>query len=314
MEGIMSKSLKKMGAALSLAVLFGTAGLLYAQNQPSISAPPDSTKTPEQTPTGEQAQAPVPDHARAYYHYMLARRYKELAGIQNRGDLVDRAVSEYKQAMEADPDSLFLRVELAELYSRISRVGDAIREAEAVLKINPNEVDAHRLLAEIYFRSLAESQPEKAAKQSLHKAIEHLEAVTRLDPSDTGSFVLLGRLYKADNQNEKAEETFKKVLNSDPSSRAALYNLAEVYVDQGDFQEAISLLSKIPEDEMDGHWLGLLGYAYTQNHEVEKAVTTYQKALAQDPENQDLERAYATTGANDRDQIARPHLLINKLF
>src|SRR5437763_5174682 len=289
----MSKSLKKMGAALSLVVLSVTAGLLYAQNQPLNSVSPDSTKAPEQTPAGEQAQAPVPDHARAYYHYMLARRYKELAGIQNRGDLVERAVSEYKQAMEADPDSLFLRVELAELYSRISRVADAIREAEAVLKINPNEVDAHRLLAEIFFRSLAESQPEKTAKQSLHKAIEHLEAVTRLDSSDAGSFVLLGRLYKADNQNEKAEETFKKVLNSDPSSRAALYNLAEVYVDQGDFAEAVSLLRKIPADEMDGHWLGLLGYAYTQNHEVEKAVATYQKALAQDPDNQDLERAYA---------------------
>src|SRR5439155_1508775 len=121
----------------------------------------------------------------------------------------------------------------------------------------------------------------------------HLEAVTRLDSSDAGSFVLLGRLYKADNQNEKAEETFKKVLNSDPSSRAALYNLAEVYVDQGDFAEAVSLLRKIPADEMDGHWLGLLGYAYTQNREVEKAVATYQKALAQDPDNQDLERAYA---------------------
>ena len=289
----MSKSLKKMGARLSLVVLFGTAGLLYAQNQPLNSASPDSTKAPEQTPAAEQAQAPGPDHARAYYHYMLARRYKELAGIQNRGDLVERAISEYKQAMEADPDSLFLRVELAELYSRITRVGDAIREAEAVLKINPNEVDAHRLLAEIFFRSLAESQPEKTAKQSLHKAIEHLEAVTRLDSSDAGSFVLLGRLYKADNQNEKAEETFKKVLNSDPSSRAALYNLAEVYVDQGDFAEAVSLLRKIPADEMDGHWLGLLGYAYTQNHEVEKAVATYQKALAQDPDNQDLERAYA---------------------
>src|SRR5438093_932620 len=289
----MSKSLKKMGARLSLVVLFGTAGLLYAQNQPLNSASPDSTKAPEQTPAAEQAQAPGPDHARAYYHYMLARRYNELAGIQNHGDVVERAISEYKQAMEADPDSLFLRVELAELYSRITRVGDAIREAEAVLKINPNEVDAHRLLAEIFFRSLAESQPEKTAKQSLHKAIEHLEAVTRLDSSDAGSFVLLGRLYKADNQNEKAEETFKKVLNSDPSSRAALYNLAEVYVDQGDFAEAVSLLRKIPADEMDGHWLGLLGYAYTQNHEVEKAVATYQKALAQDPDNQDLERAYA---------------------
>src|SRR6266566_8492561 len=186
----MSKSLKKLGAALSLAVLFGTADLVYAQNQPSISAPPDSTKAPEQAPAGEQAQAPVPDHARAYYHYMLARRYKELAGIQNRGDLVDRAVSEYKQAMEADPDSLFLRVELAELYSRISRVADAIREAEAVLKVNPKQDEAHRLLAEIYLRNLGQNQSETNAKQSLHKAIEHLEAVTQINPTDTQSFVM----------------------------------------------------------------------------------------------------------------------------
>ncbi len=48
---------------------------------------------------------------------MLARRYKELAGVYNRPDYIDRAVSEYKQAIAADPDSLFLRIELAELYS-----------------------------------------------------------------------------------------------------------------------------------------------------------------------------------------------------
>ena len=102
---------------------------------------------------------------------------------------------------------------MAELYSRVGRGAEAIHEAEEVLKINPNEVDAHRLLADIYFRSLAENQPDKT-KQNLRKAIEHLEAVTRLDPSDSGAFVLLGRLYKANNQNEKAEETFKKVLNS----------------------------------------------------------------------------------------------------
>ena len=59
----------------------------------------------------------APDHAKSYYHFMLARRYKELAGVYNRPDYIDRAVSEYKQAIAADPDSLFLRVELAELYS-----------------------------------------------------------------------------------------------------------------------------------------------------------------------------------------------------
>jgi tetratricopeptide (TPR) repeat protein len=299
---------EKLGAVVI--ILLGAVGSLYAQNQPSNSAPPpDASKAPEQAPAAEQAQAPGPDHARAYYHYMLARRYKELAGTQNSGDFVDRAISEYKQAMEADPDSLFLRVELAELYSHIGRTQDATREAEAVLKVNPDQVEAHRLLAEIYFRNLAESQPEKVAKQNLHKAIEHLEAVTRLDPSDAGSFVLLGRLYKANNQNDKAEEVFKKVLNSDPGSRSALYNLAEVYVDQGDYREAISLLSKIPEDEMDVHWLGLLGFAYSQNHDLDQAVTTYQKALAQDPENQDMARAYAEAlVANGQTAAARAQL------
>ena len=281
----------KVGTALSL-IFWGAIGLLHAQNPPSNSAPNAAAKAPENTQALAQTPSSVPDHARAYYHYMLARRYKELAGIQNRGDLVDRAISEYKQAIEADPDSLFLHIEMAELYSRVGRGAEAIHEAEEVLKINPNEVDAHRLLADIYFRSLAENQPDKT-KQNLRKAIEHLEAVTRLDPSDSGAFVLLGRLYKANNQNEKAEETFKKVLNSDPGSRGALYNLAEVYIDQGDNPEAIALLTKIPETEMDGRWLGLLGYAYSQSHDYEQAVATYRKALAQDPDNEDIERAYA---------------------
>ena len=38
-----------------------------------------------------EAAASSPDHAGSYYHYMLARRYQELAGINNRGDFLDRS-------------------------------------------------------------------------------------------------------------------------------------------------------------------------------------------------------------------------------
>ena len=165
-------------------MLFTATALAGAQNP----APPVSAKAPE------TQSAQTPDHARAYYHFMLARRFRELAGIWNRGDLADRAVSEYKQALEADPDSLFLRIELAELYWRVRRVGDAVREAEAVLKINPDYEDAHRLLARIYWSNLGEAQGERVAKESLHKAIDHLEALTRINPSDAESWVVLGRL------------------------------------------------------------------------------------------------------------------------
>ncbi|HEV2234276.1 MAG TPA: tetratricopeptide repeat protein [Terriglobia bacterium] len=272
---------KKFGTGIILS-LMGTAGLWSAQT----SAPKGSAQPQNQPSTAE------PDHSQAYYHYMLARRFKELAGIYNRSDYVEKAISEYKLAMEADPDSLFLRVELADLYWRISRIGDAVREAEAVLKINPNQVDAHRLLGHIYLRNLSEAQPDNVAKDSLHKAIFHFEALTRLKPSDTDSYIILGRLYKLNNEPAKAEAAFKKILASDPSSGNALSSLAQLYTDQGDYAQAIELLTKIPDSDMSGPLLGMLAYAYSQSHQSDKSIETFEKAMTRDPENQDIRRAY----------------------
>lgn len=286
---------RKLVAMLCFVAL-GVGGAVYGQDAPDQSqkAPVASAPAPaEQAQASGSAAASAPDHAKAYYHYMLARRYKELAGIQNRMDYVDKAVSEYKEAIAADPGSLFLRVELAELYARISRVGDAIEEAEEVLKINPNQVDAHRLLAEIYFHNLANNASNQATKENLEKAIQHLEAVTRLDPKDTSSLVLLGRLYKADNQSAKAEETFKRVLQAEPGSRSALVNLAQVYSDQGDYDKSVELLKRIPDEEVDISSLGLLGYDYSQAHDYVNASQAYQRALSLDHDNDEIRRAYA---------------------
>jgi tetratricopeptide (TPR) repeat protein len=55
----------------------------------------------------------------------------------------------------------------------------------------------------------------------------------------------------------------------------------------------VELLKKIPEADLDPSLLGMLGYAYSQMHDFESAVATYEKALVKDPENQELRRAYA---------------------
>jgi tetratricopeptide (TPR) repeat protein len=250
---------------------------------------------PGEAPAEVPNASPItPDHAKAYYHFMLARRYTELAGVYNRSDYLERAVSEYKQAIAADPDSLFLRVELAELYWRAGRVGDAVREAEAVLKSEPDYPDAHRLLARIYFHMLDTTQPDRdATKQSLGKAIEHLEVLVRLIPNDTDSWLLLGRLYRASNEPAKAEEAFRKVLKTDPESKVGLANLAELYFQQGDYGHAAEVLTNIPEGDMDSQLLGMLAYAYSQTRDFDKATATYEKGLAQDPDNTELRRAYA---------------------
>ncbi len=281
----------KIGAAITLCLFWG--GSLGAAQQP---APAESAKAPEQAP----ASVGAADHAKAYYHFMLARRYKELAGVYNRGDYIDRAIAEYKQAMAADPDSLFLRVELAELYAQVGRGGDSVHEAEAVLKIDPDYPDAHRLLANMYLHLLDTTQADRnATKENLGKAIEHLEALVRVTPSDTDSWLKLGRLYRATNQTSKAEETFRKVLKTDPASKVGLANLAELYIQQGDYDQAAEALSRIPEGEMDSQLLGMLAYAYIQTQHFDKAVATYEKALAQDPDNAELRRYYADALLND---------------
>jgi tetratricopeptide (TPR) repeat protein len=288
----MRKIGKEFPATVGL-FLFATAVSWGAQAGSSVPTPAQSTAPNNLKTPAEATPSSAPDHTSAYYHFMLARRYQELAGVYDRSDFVERAISEYKQAMEADPDSLFLRVNLAELYWRVSRVGDAVREAEAVLKVNPDQEDAHRLLANLYLRNLGEAQPEKVAKESLHKAIEHFEALVRLDPTDTDSYVTLGRLYRLNNEPSKAEEIFRKALNADPNSKSALVYLAQLYSDQGAYDQAVELLKKIPENEMDAQTLSLLGLAYLQAGDFDNAAATYQKALAQEPENLDVRRAYA---------------------
>ena len=278
---------RKIVTGVELLIL-GVVGLALGQEVPPVGPPEKPAET----------ASAAPDHAAAYYHYMLARRYRELAGINNRGDFVERAIAEYKKAMEADPDSLFLRVELAELYWRMGRTADAVRDAEAVLKINPDQEDAHRLLANIYWRNLGNPQPDKVAKESLRKAIEHFEALSRIDPSDNDNFLVLGRLYRLNNQRDKAEEAFQKVLKSDPDSRSALASLAQLYFDHGDYEEAIEHLKKIPDRDMSTSLVAMLAYAYSQAHDYENAVTTYEKALSQDSDNLDIRRSYADALAN----------------
>jgi tetratricopeptide (TPR) repeat protein len=86
---------------------------------------------------------------------------------------------------------------------------------------------------------------------------------------------------------------YRKVLQADPDSRAGLVNLAELYIQQGAFDQAIEALSKIPESDMDSQLLGMMGYSYSQTQHFDKAIATYQKALAQDPQNTNLRRYYA---------------------
>jgi tetratricopeptide (TPR) repeat protein len=254
-------------------------------------APTASTAAPPSSPSN----AVQADHAGSYYHFMLARRYEELAGIYANGDYADRAISELRKAVADDPHSLFLHDQLGDLYWRVGQLSNASAEAQLVLKQNPNDLDAHRILGHVYLHELGDSQGAAQAKLSanLKKAIHEYETVVRLDPTDTRSEVLLGRLYQLNNQPDEAARIFKSILNNNPNSVEALTYLGRLDINQSDYKAAVGVLEKVPHDQRSPSTYAMLGLAYSQLNDYTKAASNFKTALDIDPVNVDIRQQYA---------------------
>src|SRR5579884_60003 len=158
-----------------------------------------------QSPSGSQATSPdvkpsqsTPrkvDKAAAYYHYTLAHMYEEMVTAYGRSDLALKATEEYRQAIEADPSSEFLTSSLAELYVKTGRIADAVKEAQDIIKRDPNNLEAHKLLGRIYLRSLGDMPGGSGTDSILKLAIEQYQEIVKLDPQSVDDHLLLGRLY-----------------------------------------------------------------------------------------------------------------------
>jgi predicted Zn-dependent protease len=78
--------------------------------------------------------------------------YEEQMAMYARSDLATKAIEEYRLAIEADPSSEYLTSGLAELYAKTGRIRDAVVEAQDILKKDPNNLEARKLLGQIYLK------------------------------------------------------------------------------------------------------------------------------------------------------------------
>ena len=239
------------------------------------------------------------DKAAAYYHFTMAHTYEEEMAAYGRSDLVSKAIEEYRLALEADPTSEYLTSGLAELYARTGRIRDAVTEAQDLLKRDPNNLEAHRLLGHIYLRSLGDMQGGNGSENILKLAIEQYEEIVKLDPKSVDDHMMLGRLYHADNQGKKAEEEEKTAVQLAPDSEEAVTTLAMLYDEEGDAAKAAETLATIPEQNRSAKLYSVLGSTYDQQKDYKKAIDAYQHAIALDRDNLDAIRGLADAFQND---------------
>jgi len=260
-----------IGIALSSFIwLFAAAPAARAQN----ASPVTPANTGDQGTRGD-----------IYYYFTIGHVDEQQYELTGRAELATQAIDAYKKALELAPDSPVIRERLAEIYAKSQRMHEAVEQAQATLKADPNNVDAHRLLARIYVRELGDLGAGEVQKETLEKAIAQFQEILKIQPDDVYSGLWLARLYRFENKHTEAETVLRGLLARDASNGPALEQLSQLLMDEGRSQEAVKLLSDTAGESSSPEVYDLLGDAYSQAKDYPKAEDAYRKAVEADPDD-----------------------------
>ena len=258
-------------------------------NPPDLDAPhAGGAQHQKADPGAKQAPKSAADanlRADAFYYFTTGHVNEMQFEVTGRSELATESIDAYKKALEIAPHSPVIMERLAEIYAKSQHIRDAVLEAQEVLKIEPDNVDAHRLLARIYVRTLGDLNAGEVQKENLDKAIVQFQAVLKSDPNDLNSELWLARLYRFENQHSEAEKVLRGILQHDTENGPALEQLSQLLIDEGRAQEAVTLLSEAAGDSSSPEVFDLLGDAYSQSKNFAKAEEAYRKAIEGDPDD-----------------------------
>ncbi len=257
---------------------FGLAASLLAQ-PPQTPPPPAPPVTP--AATGD-----------AYFLFIQGRM------LEGRGDVAG-AIAAYRQAIALVPAAADVLAELAGLYARDGRATEALTEAEAALKIDAANHEAHRILG-LVRAALADNAPSTADRDRLvTQAIGHLEQALAGGRRDPGVEISLGRLYVRTSQHAKAIAMLRAFLNDQPGYPEGVLLLVESLDATGKVPQAIIGLEPLVRDEPDlvqaRSWLADL---YERSGRPAEALPHWRELARANPRNGPLRTRYATALVN----------------
>ncbi|HXP79641.1 MAG TPA: tetratricopeptide repeat protein [Verrucomicrobiae bacterium] len=271
-------------AVLSLFLLLGgpSAGARQAKNNPNTQAAPAS-------------QDEIAKHAEAYYDFVMGHYFAQEYQISSHAEDVNKAIDFLKKAFTLDPNSQQIGDELAEIYYQSQRIRDAVTEANSILAKDPDNLPARRLLARIYVRTLGDLSNTAGQRDTLARATEQYREILRLDPADSDAALWLARLYRLQNEQDKAEAVLRDLLAREPANENGVEQLTQLLLDEGKSQEAVSSLQVILQRAPTPRLWELLGDAYNQIHDLPKAEQAYRHAADAQPDDINHHKELAQT-------------------
>src|SRR3989442_1173726 len=152
--------------------------------------------------------------------------FAQLADLYRKAGRTRQAVAVCRNGLLRYPHYTTARLILVKALAAEGQLEPALAEIGAILEVNPNDLQGHRLAAEIHRRL-----------GHIDRAVTHLEAAVRLDPGDRESRSLLGLLHATTPsageasglQRVLADETFATIAFG-TGEKVALVDFAETHM------------------------------------------------------------------------------------
>ena len=209
-------------------------------------------------------------HESAYYHFIEAQLARK------RGKL-DTAGSHIHQALQKDPDSSYLQIELCMIYFQQKKNQEALEVVKELLKKDPEDIEANIL----HGRISQEIKQFNEAKQAYEKVIAK-------DPKRENIYLLLGRLYMQDNEDDQALRVYENLVENFPGSYVGRFFMGKMLAKKGKLDEAEEAFKKTLELQPDlEEPRSELIQLYKKRGLDDKVVQTYNELLEKNPDNAD---------------------------
>ena len=154
------------------------------------------------------------------------------------------------------------------------RYPKATTELQDILKKEPDNLTAHKMLAAIY-----QKQNKVAAM------VPELEAVARLDPKDANTQNNLGVAYLQTGSFDKAVTVFKAAQARNPKDATTAYDLGLALFQTGKTDEAIPAFQNAIKLKPTAVAYEQLGAALEQSGKNAEAATAFESATSLDPKD-----------------------------
>jgi tetratricopeptide (TPR) repeat protein len=219
------------------------------------------------------SKKPVASYAPDSSYYFFTE-----AQIERKRGNFEKAIEYLEKAIKIDPESLYLKRELALFYAQENNGHKALVITKNILKIKPDDVETLILSGKIHHNL----KNNVAAKEAYKKVIE-------IDKSRENIYLILGGLYIKDNEISDALSVFSQLVHNFPASYPGRFFLGKIYLQKGNYKEAEKQLKKAlalqPELVEPRFELLNIYRAQGKKQDPEKIYKIYKDILEKNPGN-----------------------------